>query len=83
MSNFDLVNLTKIENQKNLHRRSLMKGNQNDVRSQGFSFGNLEMQNTKSWVLMNLRQRYIVLKTERSLATAICKSAPHTVRWEQ
>ena len=74
--NFDFINLTEIETQNILHRRSLMKGNQNDVRSQGFSFGNLEMQHTKSWVLMNLRRRYIVTNTERSLATAICKLAP-------
>ena len=26
---------------------------------------------------MNLRRRYIVMDTEKSLATAICKSAPH------
>ena len=26
---------------------------------------------------MNLRRRYIVINTERSLAIAICKSAPH------
>ena len=52
-----------------------MKGNQNDLRNQGFSFGNLEMQQTKIWVLMNLIRRYIALNTERSLATAICKSA--------
>ena len=26
---------------------------------------------------MKLRRHYIVLNTERSLATAICKSAPH------
>ena len=54
-----------------------MKGNQNDTRNQGFSFGDLEMQHTKSWVLMNLRRRYIVIDTERSLVTAICKSAPY------
>ena len=27
--------------------------------------------------MMNLRRRYIVINTERSLATAICKSDPH------
>ena len=31
----------------------------------------------QSWVWTNLRRRYIVMNTERSLATAICKSAPH------
>ena len=43
---FDLVNLTKIETQNNLHQRSLMWCIQNDLNNQGFLFGNLEMQHT-------------------------------------
>ena len=35
-----------METQYNLHQRPLMWGNQNDLRNQGFLFGNLEIQRT-------------------------------------
>ena len=46
MVKFDILNLTKIETQNNLHQCSLMLCNQNDLRNQGFLFCNLEMQHT-------------------------------------
>ena len=42
--NIDLVNLTKVETECNLHQLSLMWCNQNDRRNQGFLFSSLEMQ---------------------------------------
>ena len=77
MVNFDIVNLTKIETQKNLHQRSLTWCNQNDLRNQEFLFGNLEMQHTTELGVDELRQLNININTGRGVATAICKSAPH------